>query len=223
MNDSVPSEAVELNSDDKEDSNEPLEVEESLEDQLTDPPPNINKSMRSMSRSTFDSIIDEFIEDDWEKRSAFGVSLAVVLIWTIFLTLLGVALSVSLGVQHASQSKKLAFTLCSKVREAECSEHFKAIDKMRQDFSPQFPDWSYLGNNSSAGYSWCDDRKFNLAFTLSGVNHMFNNVFNLLIKYLNKTIDHLEQCPCFDPQLKPDIVEPLWPYTGIYGHSLSKH
>ena len=33
------------------------------------------KSMRSMSRSTFDSIIDEFIEDDWEKRSAFGVSL----------------------------------------------------------------------------------------------------------------------------------------------------
>ena len=138
MNDSVPSEAVELNSDDKEDSNEPLEVEESLEDQLTDPPPNINKSMRSMSRSTFDSIIDEFIEDDWEKRSAFGVSLAVVLIWTIFLTLLGVALSVSLGVQHASQSKKLAFTLCSKVREAEYSEHFKAIDKLRQDFYSSF-------------------------------------------------------------------------------------
>ena len=64
---------------------------ESPEDQLTEPP-NINKSMRSMSRSTFDSIIDDFIEDDWEKRSAFGVSLAVVLIWTIFLTLLGVAL-----------------------------------------------------------------------------------------------------------------------------------
>ena len=41
--------------------------------------------------------------------------LTVVLIWTIFLTLLGVALSVSLGVQHGNQSKKLAFTLCSKV------------------------------------------------------------------------------------------------------------
>ena len=117
-NDSVPCEAVEPKSDDKEDSNEPLEVE-SPEDQLSEPPPNINKSMRSMSRSTFDSIIDEFIEDDWEKRSAFGVSLAVVLIWTIFLTLLGVALSVSLGVQHASQSKKLAFTLCSKVRQVD--------------------------------------------------------------------------------------------------------
>ena len=68
-----------------------------------------------MSRSTFDSIIDDFIEDDWEKKSAFGVSLTVVLIWTIFLTLLGVALSVSLGVQHGNQSKKLAFTLCSQV------------------------------------------------------------------------------------------------------------
>ena len=73
------------------------------------------KSMRSMSRSTFDSIIDDFIEDDWEKRSAFGVSVTVVTILTIFLTLLGVALSVSLGVQHGNQSKKLAFTLCAKV------------------------------------------------------------------------------------------------------------
>ena len=91
--------------------------------QLCEPPPNIHKSMRSMSRSTFDSIIDEFIEDDWEKRSAFGVSLTVVLIWTIFLTLLGVALSVSLGVQHGNQSKKLAFTLCSKVRQV-----FESLD-----------------------------------------------------------------------------------------------
>ena len=117
MNDSVPSEAVEIKSNDKEDSNKPLDVE-SPEDQLSDPQPNFHKSMRSMSRSTFDSIIDEFIEDDWEKRSAFGVSLTVVLIWTIFLTLLGVALSVSLGVQHGNQSKKLAFTLCSKVRDS---------------------------------------------------------------------------------------------------------
>ena len=51
----------------------------------------------TLSRSTFDSVIDDFIEDDWEKKSAFGVSLTVVLILTIFLTLLGVALSVSLG------------------------------------------------------------------------------------------------------------------------------
>ena len=72
--------------------------------------------MRSMSRSTFDSIIDDFIEDDWEKKSAFGVSLTVVSIMTIFLTLLGVALSVSLGVQHGNQSKKLAFILCSKAK-----------------------------------------------------------------------------------------------------------
>ena len=73
------------------------------------------KSMRSMSRSTFDSVIDDFIEDDWEKRSAFGVSLTVVMILTIFLSLLGIALSVSLGVQHGNQSKKLAFNICAKV------------------------------------------------------------------------------------------------------------
>ena len=77
------------------------------------------KSMRSMSRSTFDSIIDDFIEDDWEKKSAFGVSLTVVSILTIFLTLLGVALSVSLGVQHGNQSKKLAFILCSKAKQSQ--------------------------------------------------------------------------------------------------------
>ena len=81
------------------------------------------KSMRSMSRSTFDSIIDDFIEDDWEKRSAFGVSVTVVTILTIFLTLLGVALSVSLGVQHGNQSKKLAFTLCAKVVNNEWLRH----------------------------------------------------------------------------------------------------
>ena len=80
------------------------------------------KSMRSMSRSTFDSIIDDFIEDDWEKKSAFGVSLTVVGILTIFLTLLGVALSVSLGVQHGNQSKKLAFILCSKASKRSLSD-----------------------------------------------------------------------------------------------------
>ena len=84
-------------------------------DKETGQPVSNLKSMRSMSRSTFDSIIDDFIEDDWEKRSAFGVSVTVVTILTIFLTLLGVALSVSLGVQHGNQSKKLAFTLCAKV------------------------------------------------------------------------------------------------------------
>ena len=104
---SVPSESV-----DEEDTK--IHVE-SPEEEHIENPPNLHKSLRSMSRSTFDSIIDDFIEDDWEKKSAFGVSLAVVLIWTIFLTLLGVALSVSLGVQHGNQSKKLAFTLCSQV------------------------------------------------------------------------------------------------------------
>ena len=88
---------------------------ESPEDEIIEHPAHLTKSLRSLSQSTFDSIIDDFIEDDWEKRSAFGVSLAVVFIWTIFLTLLGVALSVSLGVQHGNQSKKLAFILCSKV------------------------------------------------------------------------------------------------------------
>ena len=32
----------------------------------------------------------------------------------------------------------------------------------------QFPDWSYLEDNSSYDNSWCDDRIFNLAFVLSG-------------------------------------------------------
>jgi hypothetical protein len=45
------------------------------------------KSMRSMSRSTFDSVIDDFIEDDFEKSSAFGVSLVVVSIFTTFFIL----------------------------------------------------------------------------------------------------------------------------------------
>ena len=92
-------------------------------DKETGQPVSNLKSMRSMSRSTFDSIIDDFIEDDWEKRSAFGVSVTVVTILTIFLTLLGVALSVSLGVQHGNQSKKLAFTLCAKVVNNEWLRH----------------------------------------------------------------------------------------------------
>ena len=92
-------------------------------DKETGQPVSNLKSMRSMSRSTFDSIIDDFIEDDWEKRSAFGVSVTVVTILTIFLTLLGVALSVSLGVQHGNQSKKLAFTLCAKVVNNERLRH----------------------------------------------------------------------------------------------------
>ena len=75
----------------------------------------LKKSMRSMSRSTFDSVIDDFIEDDWEKKSAFCVSLTVVSILTTFLVLLFLALSISLGVQHGHQSKKLAFIICSKV------------------------------------------------------------------------------------------------------------
>ena len=47
----------------------------------------LKKSMRSMSRSTFDSIIDDYIENDWEKKSAFGVSLTVMIILTTFLFL----------------------------------------------------------------------------------------------------------------------------------------
>lgn len=72
--------------------------------------------MRTMSRSTFDSIIDDYIEDDWEKRSALGVSMTVVIILTTFLFLLFAALSVSLGVQHGNQSRKIAFNICSKER-----------------------------------------------------------------------------------------------------------
>ena len=96
--------------DDDDDECEDAPVEVTLEDVRR-----TRKSMRSMSRSTFDSIIDDFIEEDWEKKSAFCVSLTVVSILTIFWTLLGVALSVSLGVQHGNQSKKLAFIFCSKV------------------------------------------------------------------------------------------------------------
>ena len=87
------------------------------ESDVNDIPPQkpLKKSMRSMSRSTFDSVIDDFIEDDWEKKSAFCVSLTVVSILTVFLILLFLALSISLGVQHGHQSKKLAFIICSRV------------------------------------------------------------------------------------------------------------
>ena len=60
----------------------------------------------------------------------------------------------------------------------------------------QFPDWQFLRNSSS---SWCDDRIFNLPFQLA------------------------KQCPCFATQLRPQVVKPLWPYTGIYGTALGKH
>ena len=39
---------------------------------------------------------------------------------------------------------------------------------MKRVCCPQFPDWSYLEDNSSYDNSWCDDRIFNLAFVLSG-------------------------------------------------------
>ena len=92
-----------------------------FESDVNDIPPQkpLKKSMRSMSRSTFDSVIDDFIEDDWEKKSAFCVSLTVVSILTTFLVLLFLALSVSLGVQHGHQSKKLAFIICTQVLETE--------------------------------------------------------------------------------------------------------
>ena len=77
------------------------------------------------------------IEDDFEKSSAFGVSLVVVSIFTTF----GLALIISLNYQTGYQSKKIAFQLCTK-----------------------FPDWQFLQNSSS---SWCDDRIFNLPFQLS--------------------------------------------------------
>ena len=38
-------------------------------DKETGQPVSNLKSMRSMSRSTFDSIIDDFIEDDWSSKS----------------------------------------------------------------------------------------------------------------------------------------------------------
>ena len=97
--------------------------------------------MRSMSRSTFDSVIDDFIEDDFEKSSVFGVSLVVVSIFTTFFILFGLALIISLNYQTGYQSKKIAYQLCTK-----------------------FPEWQFLQNTSS---SWCDDRIFNLPFQLS--------------------------------------------------------
>ena len=97
--------------------------------------------MRSMSRSTFDSVIDDFIEDDFEKSSVFGVSLVVVSIFTTFFILFGLALIISLNYQTDYQSKKIAFELCTK-----------------------FSEWQFLQNSSN---SWCDDRIFNLPFQLS--------------------------------------------------------
>ena len=132
----------------------------------------VKKSMRSMSRSTFDSVIDDFIEEDFEKASAFGVSLLVVSIFSTFMILFLLALSISISYQTGYQSKKIAFELCVK-----------------------FPDWQFLMNSSS---SWCDDRIFNLPFQLG------------------------QQCPCFSSKLRPEVVQPLWPYTGIYGTSLGK-
>jgi hypothetical protein len=101
---------------------------------------NMKMSMRRMSRSTFDSVIDDFIEDDFEKGSAFGVSLLVVAIFTVFLSFFILALSISLSYQTCIQSKKIAYKLCT-----------------------QFPDWQFVGNSSD---SWCDDRIFNLPFKL---------------------------------------------------------
>ena len=60
---------------------------------------------RSMSRSPFDSVIDDFIEDDFEKSSAFGVSLFVLFI---------LALVVSLNYQTGYQNKIIAYELCVK-------------------------------------------------------------------------------------------------------------
>ena len=84
-----------------------------------------------MSRSTFDSIIDDYIEDDWEKKSALGVSVTVVVILTSFLALLFTALSISLGVQHGNQSRKIAFTICTKEWELSNSvnilKHFEIL------------------------------------------------------------------------------------------------
>ena len=79
----------------------------------------VKKSLRSMSRSTFDSIIDDYIQNDWEKNSALAVSLTVCIILTTFLFLLFSALSVSLGVQHGNQSRKIAFDICSKERKTD--------------------------------------------------------------------------------------------------------
>lgn len=97
------------------DQNLSLNVNEELEENEIV----VKKSMRSMSRSTFDSIIDDYIENDWEKKSAFGVSLTVMIILTTFFFLLFSALSVSLGVQHGNQSRKIAFDICSKERKTD--------------------------------------------------------------------------------------------------------
>ena len=32
-----------------------------------------------------------------------------------------------------------------------------------------------------------------------------------------------EQCPCFSIDMKPEIIKPLWPYTGKYGTVLTAH
>ena len=75
------------------------------------------------------------------------------------------------------------------------------------------------------GLTWGPTAARNTPGVMTGnsILPLLYQVFMQII-YLNvfKTNIYLEQCPCFDPQLKPDVVEPLWPYTGIYG-ILSKH
>ena len=161
---------VETNPSEKDDGQDHF-LTESVKNILL--PLSVKKSMRSMSRSTFDSVIDDFIEDDFEKANAFGVSLLVVSIFLTFSIMFFLAISISINYQTHSQSKQIAYNLCK-----------------------EFPDWHVLMNSST---SWCDDRIFNLPFQLE------------------------HQCPCFVSQLQPEVIKPLWPYTGIYGTSLAKH
>ena len=191
-------------------------------DKETGQPVSNLKSMRSMSRSTFDSIIDDFIEDDWEKRSAFGVSVTVVTILTIFLTLLGVALSVSLGVQHGNQSKKLAFTLCAKVVNNEWLRH------------PSH-ELSLLACSSLTGVTWRTTAAMTTRGATTGSSTwpsccrvgwvLWATVtwFGLDMEAILPGCCVAEQCPCFAAHLRPEVVTPLWPYSGTYGTALSKH
>ena len=91
----------------------------------------------------------------------------------------------------------------------------------------QFPDWSYLEDNSSYDNSWCDDRIFNLAFVLSGGLGVGRGLLwhCLDIGYGGnaRLCCVAEQCPCFAAHLRPEVVTPLWPYSGTYGTALSKH
>ena len=105
----------------------------------------LKKSLRSMSRSTFDSVIDDFIEDDFEKSNAFGVSLFVVITFSTFFLLFGLALIISINSQTGNQSMRIAYEMCIR-----------------------YPDWKFLGEEAnSSSSSWCDDRIFNLPFQLS--------------------------------------------------------